>query len=167
MTFNDLANERYSSRKYLPRPVEKEKLDLILEAGRIAPSAKNLQPSRVLAAVSREALEKIGRTVDLYGAPLGLVVISDRDRAWVRPFDGKGFGDIDSSIVITQMMYSAQELGLGSVWIGYFDPSVLKEDLGLSDTEEVSGILAVGYRGDETSNNHGKRRPMSEFAEVV
>lgn len=82
----------------------------------------------------------------------------------VRPFDGKNFGDIDASIVTTQMMYEAQELGLGSVWIGYFEPNIIKEEFGLGENEEASSILAVGYRADETSANHGKRNPMYEFA---
>lgn len=164
MTFLDLATERHSSRQYSDRPVEQEKIDAILEAGRLSPTAKNLQPARVIVAESAGVRERIGRTANLYGAPVGLVVVYDSEKAWTRPFDGKGFGDIDSSIVITQMMYEAQELGLGTVWIGYFDPAVLKEELGLGETEEVSGILAVGYTDETTSRNHGNRKPMSEFA---
>ncbi len=167
MTFIDLANERYSSRKYLDTPVENEKIESILEAGRMSPTAKNLQPARVIVAESQEALAKLGKTARLYGAPLGLVVVVDVEKAWVRPFDGKNFGDIDASIVVTQMMYRAQELGLGSVWIGYFDPVILKEELGLKDNEEVSAILAVGYKDDDTSANHGNRMPASEFSERI
>ena len=167
MDFMGLAEERYSSRKYSDRPVEQEKVDAILEAGRLAPTAKNLQPVRVLVADTPEAHAKLAKTARLYGAPLGLVAVVDRDVSWTRPFDGKDFGDIDASIVITQMMYEAQSLGLGSVWIGYFDPAVLKEELGLKESEEVSGILAVGYRADETSNNHGNRKGIDEFSSRI
>ncbi len=167
MTFMDLVNERYSSRQYLDKPVEKEKIDSILEAGRMSPTAKNLQPVRVLVADDDESLGKLGKTARLYGATLGLAVIVDTEKAWVRPFDGKNFGDVDASIVMTQMMYRAQELGLGSVWIGYFDPKVLKVELGLDDTEEVSSILAIGYKDDETSTNHGVRKPMDEFSKAI
>lgn len=167
MTFMELARERYSSRAYQDRPVEEEKVRAILEAGRIAPTAKNLQPARVIAASSPEALGRIAKTARLYGAPLGLIVVSDSAKAWTRPFDGKSFADIDASIVTTQMMYAAQELGLGSVWIGYFDPAVIKAEFGLGETEEASAILAVGYRADETSRNHGVRNPPGEFSTEV
>ncbi len=163
MDFIGLAKDRYSSRKYSDRPVEQEKVDAILEAGRLAPTAKNLQPVRILLADTPEAHAKLKKTANLYGAPLGFVAVVDKDVSWTRPFDGKDFGDIDASIVLTQMMYEAQSLGLGSVWIGYFDPAVLKEELGLKENEEVSGILAVGYRDDETSRNHGVRKAPEEF----
>lgn len=167
MSFMEQTEARYSSRKYSERPVEKEKIDAILEAGRRSPSAKNLQPTRVLVAESPDALGRIAKAANLFKAPVGLVVISKRDTAWKRPFDGKNFGDIDASIVMTQMMYEAQELDLGTVWIGYFDPAVLKSELALGEDEEVSAILAVGYRADETSANHGNRIPMSEFAKRI
>ncbi len=163
MDFMELAEERYSSRKYSDRPVEKEKVDAILEAGRLAPTAKNLQPVRVLVVESPEAHAELAKSVRLYGAPLGLLTVVDKDVSWTRPFDGKDFGDIDASIVMTQMMYEAQSLGLGSVWIGYFDPAVLKKELGLKESEEVSGILAVGYRADDTSANHGNRKGIDDF----
>lgn len=165
MTFMELAEGRYSSRKYRDAPVEDAKIDLILEAGRLAPSAKNLQPVRIIAVSSAEGLAEVSRTARLYGAPLALIVVADSSRAWRRPFDDKVFGDIDATIVATQMMYEAQELGLGSVWIGYFDPAAIKESFGLAADEEASAIIAVGYRDDETSANHGVRKPMSEFAE--
>ncbi len=167
MTFMELTAERYSSRKYSSKPVEKEKIDAILEAGRLSPTAKNLQPVRVLVAETPESLGKLAKTANLYGAPVGLVVIARTDIAWTRPFDCKNFGDIDASIVTTQMMYEAQEQGLGTVWIGYFEPAVLKGELCLAEKEEVSAILAVGYRADETSRNHGNRIPMCEFAKRI
>jgi len=164
MDFEELVRERFSARSYLDRPVEKEKIEAILEAGRLAPSAKNLQPTRVLVAEGAEALSKISKGANLYGAPLALVAVSERDAAWTRPFDGKNFGDIDASIVVSQMMYAAQDLGLRSVWIGYFDPAVMKKELDLDDGEEVSSVLAVGYSSEQTSRNHGNRIAMSEFA---
>ena len=158
---------RYTTRNYSDRPVEEEKIDMILEAGNRSPSAKNLQPVRILVARSDDALAKLAKTANLYEAPLGLIAIVRKDLAWKRPFDGKNFGDIDASIVMTQMMYEAQEQGLGTTWIGYFDPSVLKMELSLADDEEVSAVLAVGYRADETSANHGNRIPISEFVKYL
>ncbi len=87
MSFMELTAERYSSRKYSSKPVEKEKIDAILEAGRLSPTAKNLQPVRVLVAETPESLGKLAKTANLYGAPVGLVVIARTDIAWTRPFD--------------------------------------------------------------------------------
>lgn len=167
MSFMEQTAARYTTRNYSDRPVEEEKIDMILEAGNRSPSAKNLQPVRILVARSDDALAKLAKTANLYGAPLGLIAIVRKDLAWKRPFDGKNFGDIDASIVMTQMMYEAQEQGLGTTWIGYFDPSVLKMELSLADDEEVSAVLAVGYRADETSANHGNRIPISEFVKYL
>lgn len=165
MSFMTLAEERYSSREYTDEPVSEEDTGRILEAGRLAPSAKNLQPTRVIAVSSPEGLAAVSRTARLYGATLALIVVADGSKAWVRPFDGKAFGDIDATIVAAQMMYEAQDLGLGSVWIGYFDPAAIKESFGLAADEEASAIIAVGHRADDTSRNHGVRKPMEEFAE--
>ncbi len=170
MAFMDLVKERYSSRKYRDEPVPREDIDYILEAGRLAPTGKNLQPATVLVASTPEAihtLERVGKCAGMYGATLALVVVVDTTRTFVRPFDGKNFADIDASIVTTQMMYAAQERGLGSVWVGYFDPAALKAELGLGENEEVSAILAVGHRADETSANHGVRMSASEFSRDI
>lgn len=144
--------------------MSEEDLNRILEAGRLSPTAKNLQPVRVIIADTPESLGKVSETARLYGAPLALIVVADSSKAWQRPFDGKVFGDIDASIVTTQMMYEATDLGLGTVWIGYFDPAIIKAEFGLGETEEASAILAVGHRADETSANHGVRMPIGDFA---
>ncbi len=117
MTFMELATERYSSRKYQDRPVEAEKIDAIVEAGRLAPTAKNLQPVRVIVVGTAEGHAKLAKTARLYGAPVGIVVVADSAKAFTRQFDGKHFADIAASIVTTQMMYEATDLGLGTVWI--------------------------------------------------
>jgi nitroreductase len=82
---------------------------------------------------------------ELYGAPLAVVVCADRSRAWKRPFDGKQTTDIDASILTDHMMLAASALGLGSVWICYFQPEAVKAALGLPEHLEPVNILAVGY----------------------
>lgn len=165
MDFIDSVNTRYSSRAYKDTPVEKEKLDLILEAGRMAPTAKNLQPVKVLAVTSEDGLGRIGKTANIYGAPAAFIVCGDTEACFERKFDGMKFHQVDATIVTTQMMYEATDLGLGSVWIGWFDPAVISEEFGLPDNMFPVNILAVGYKDDETSRNKGNRKPMSEFAE--
>lgn len=166
MVFLELAKKRYSVRKYSDKKVEKEKLDLILEAGRVAPTGANRQPQRLIVVQGQEGLEKIGKAANIYGAPCAIVVCSDTEEVWVRPMDGKKLTDIDASIVTDHMMLQATELGLGTVWICYFKPDVLRAEFGLPETVEPVNILAVGYSADsepQSPERHAKaRKPLSE-----
>lgn len=163
MEFSELIAERHSVRSYVPKKIEVEKRSAILEAGRIAPTAANLQPVKVLVIEEKTGLEKLGKAANIYGAPLALIVCSDRNTAWKRPFDGKRTTDIDASIVTDHMMLKATELGLGSVWICYFKPDVLKSAFNIPDNLEAVNILAVGY-SDEASAPAKFRKDISEFA---
>ena len=166
MDFMELAKRRCSVRAYEDRKVEPEKLERILEAARIAPTAKNLQPVKLLAVQSGEGLEKVGKAANIYGAPLAIIVCADHQRAWTRPFDGKRSTDIDASILTDHMMLEATELGLGSVWICFFRPDVLREEFSLPEHLEPVNILAVGYASGAPASpdRHDKTRvPMDEL----
>ena len=117
MDFIELAKKRYSVRSYSEKKVEREKLNQILQAAHVAPTAANLQPIRLIAVQSEEGLAKIGKGANIYGAPLAIIVCADHSKAWVRPFDEKQTCDIDASILTDHMMLEATELGLGSVWV--------------------------------------------------
>ena len=125
MDFITIAKTRCSIRSYTDQKVEPEKLEKILEAAHVAPTAANLQPVRLIVVQSVGGLAKIGKAANIYGAPLAIIVCADRSKAWVRPFDRKQTGDIDDSILTDHMMLQAAELGLGSVWVCYFKPDVL------------------------------------------
>ena len=166
MDFMELAKRRCSVRAYEDRKVEPEKLERILEAARIAPTAKNLQPVKLLAVQSGEGLEKVGKAANIYGAPLAIIVCADHQRAWTRPFDGKRSTDIDASILTDHMMLQATELGLGSVWICFFKPDVLREEFSLPEHLEPVNILAVGYASGAPASpdRHDKTRvPMEKL----
>lgn len=165
MDFMTLAKKRCSIRAYTEQKVEPEKLAQILEAARIAPTAKNLQPLKLLAVQSEEGLARIGKAANIYGAPLAIVVCADRDRNWTRPFDGKQSGDIDASILTDHMMLQATELGLGSVWICFFKPDVLREEFALPENLEPINILAIGYSAGEhaKSDRHEVRVPLDQL----
>ena len=166
MEFMDLAKTRFSVRNYSDRMVEPEKLEQILEAARIAPTAKNLQPVKLLAVQSGEGLEKVGKAANIYGAPLAIIVCADHQRAWTRPFDSKRSTDIDASILTDHMMLEATELGLGSVWICFFKPDVLREEFSLPEHLEPVNILAVGYASGAPASpdRHDKTRvPMEKL----
>lgn len=145
MEFSKLAKKRYSVRSYNGKKVEKEKLEKILEAAHVAPTAANLQPVSLLVIQQEEGLEKLSKAANIYHAPLAIVVCADHDKAWVRPFDKKQTCDIDASILTDHMMLQASELGLGSVWICYFKPDILREEFCIPKNLEPINILAVGY----------------------
>ncbi len=152
MDFMQIARARYSVRKYQSRPVEAEKLNQILEAARVAPTAANLQPVRLIVVQQPEGLAKIARAADVHGVPAVVVVCADHDRAWTRPFDGKQMTDVDASILTTHMMLAATELGLGSLWVAYFKPDVLREEFRLPRSVEPIALLALGYADGEPAS---------------
>lgn len=149
MSFIDITKARYSVRRYKDQKVEPKKLEQILEAAHIAPTAANLQPVRLIVVQSEDGLKKLGKAANIYGAPLAVIVCADHSRAWVRPFDRKQTCDIDASILTDHMMLQATALGLGSVWICYFKPDVLREEFSLPQELEPINILAVGYADEE------------------
>ncbi len=160
MTFLELAKKRYSARSYLDKPVEPEKLKRILEAGRVAPTACNNQPQRILVVQSPEGLAKINKGYKSYGAPVVLVVCADHRESWRRSYDNKDSADIDATIVTDHMMLCAADLGLDSVWICAFNPPVIREEFDIPSYLEPVNILMVGYASGEprSPERHDKWR---------
>jgi nitroreductase len=163
MEFSEVLTKRHSVRNYLPKKVETEKRNAVLEAGRIAPTAANLQPIQVIVVEQESGLKKLEKAANIYGAPLALIVCADHSTAWERPFDGKQTTDIDAAIVTDHMMLKATDLGLGSVWICYFKPDVLRMEFNLPDHLEAVNILAIGY-SNETTTPVKDRKNMDRFA---
>ena len=163
MSFLELTKKRYSARSYLEKPVEREKLDIILEAGRVAPTACNNQPQRILVVNSKEGLEKISKSYKSFGAPLALVVCVDHNNTWKRAYDGKNSADIDASIVCDHMMLCAADIGLDSVWVCAFNPEVLRKEFNIPDHIEPVNILFVGYAKGEPKSpkrHDSMRKPV-------
>ncbi|KLU61338.1 5,6-dimethylbenzimidazole synthase [Peptococcaceae bacterium CEB3] len=167
MDFLQLAKTRCSVRKYLPRKVEREKLLKILEAGRIAPTAANMQPQRLLVVEEDEGLAKLRKAANIYDAPLAIVVCSERQVAWKRPFDGQTTVEIDASIVTTHMMLEAADLGLGTVWVGYFKPDVIAAEFRLPASVEPIAILLAGYAAGEQASPDRHERDRKPLEELV
>lgn len=166
MDFITIAKKRCSVRSYTAKKVETEKLEKILEAAHVAPTAANLQPVHLIVVQSEEGLAKIGKAANLYGAPLAVIVCADHNKAWVRPFDKKQTGDIDASILTDHMMLQATELGLGTVWICYFQPDVLRKEFELPENLEPINILAIGYSDEgtvDTNRFDSTRIPVSQL----
>lgn len=113
--------------------------------------------------------EKLAKAANIYNAPVAIIVCADTNKAWTRPFDGMKTTDIDASIITDHMMLTATEQGLGSVWICYFKPDVIKEEFHLPSGLEPINILALGYTEEKAdANRHESQRiPMNEFASFL
>lgn len=171
MKFIELAKERYAVRAYKDTPVEQEKIDLILEAARLAPTACNNQPQKIYVVKSAEKREALAKaTPCTFGAPVIFVVGYDNDRsAKGMIYDGHDFGDTDAAIVCTHMMLEAWEQGLGSCWVGYFNEEKVRAVLGLPENVRVRDLLPVGYAADNAAPAamHTKYRDMSDMVEEM
>lgn len=169
--FMDLAKSRYSVRSFKNTPVEEEKIGLILEAAKIAPTAKNLQPQIVYAVRGSGALEKLKSVCPCtYGAPLVFAIGYDKDSMWVHPDDPSfNSGYIDTSIALTHMMLEATDLGLGSCWVCRFSPAGVKSALGIPDNIVITSLLPVGYPSDgsEPSPRHTAYKDTSELVKFI
>lgn len=165
-SFMSLAQSRYAVRKYSSKPVEKEKIEAILEAGRIAPTAANLQPQRIYVIQSKEGLAKIDSLTSCrYGAPLVLLFAYDSDADWKNALEeGVHSGVEDVSIVATHCMLEATELGLGTVWVNVFPNSEMERIFDLPKSERSVLIMPVGYKAEDAqpSRMHSERLPLSQ-----
>ena len=170
MDFKTLSAARYSLRKFSPAPVEAEKLAAILEAGRNAPTAHNLQPQRLFVLQSPEALEKVDACAGVHFHPTVMLVVAyDAESAWKREGDGKNHGEIDAAIAVTQMMLQAADLGLGTTYVGMFEPEKL-----LAAFPEMAGLtpialLPLGYPAETAhpSRLHADRKPLEELVKYL
>ncbi len=165
MEFKEVVKNRYSCKKYSDRQVEDEKLTAILEAGRLAPTAKNLQEVRVYVLQSAEALEKIdAATPCRYGAPTVLAVAFDRENVFTYPGGKRDSGAEDAAIVATHLMLAAADEGVDSCWLNFFDPDALSAALGLPENEEILMLLDLGYaaQGAGPLPNHTSRKALCE-----
>ena len=128
MEFKEVVKNRFSCKKYSSRKLEPSKLEAILEAGRLAPTAKNLQEQHVYVVQSEEILTKIdGVTPCRYGAPVVLVVAFDKNNVFTYPGGKRDSGVEDATIVATHMILAAADEGVDSCWINFFDPDKMAE----------------------------------------
>ena len=167
MDFLKLAKNRYSCRYFSNKHVEQEKIDLILEAARLAPTGKNSQSQRILILTDDKKLSKLGEcTPYVWGAPVVMIICYDKNVAWKRSQDSADGGIIDASIVTTHMMLEVANLGLGATWVGSFDPIKVHEVYNVPENYEIAAILPIGYPSSEAhpSRLHDDRNPVETFA---
>ena len=167
MEFIQLAKLRYSCRNYDSKPVEQEKLDLVLEAGRIAPSAANLQPWHFIVVRQKENLDKIWKVYHrdwFMTAPCVIILCGDHYLSWKRK-DKKDHCDIDVAIAADHMTLQAADLSLGTCWICNFDVRLCSELFNLPSNLEPIVLLPLGYPLDQSDpDRHGsKRKPFKDI----
>lgn len=166
MKFIDLAQERYSLRKFSDKPVEKDKLELVLKAGRFAPTACNNQPQRILVIESSEAREKLKKCTPChFNAPVALLVCYDRAASARRQYDDYDTGEADASIVATHMMLQIADLGMGSTWVAHFDPAAVRNEFSLPESVVPVALLPFGYPAQDAAPNaqmHNSRKALEE-----
>ncbi len=165
MEFKKVIKNRYSCKKYSARQVEPDSLAAILNAGRLAPTAKNLQEQRVYVVQSADALAKIDAVTPCrYGAPTVLVVAFDRENVFTYPGGKRDSGAEDAAIVATHMILAAADEGVDSCWINFLNPEKLAETLGLPEKEEILMLMDLGYAAEGAGPlpNHSSRKPLDE-----
>jgi nitroreductase len=164
MSFLDLAKKRHSVRGYQDTPVPEEALMTVLEAGRTAPSAANLQPWHFVVIrdeVSRKKFKPVYDRDWFVTAPVIIAVCLDTRAAWVRG-DRKSYGDVDIGITVDHMTLAAADLGLGTCWIGAFNSAEARRVLKTPDNIEPMVLMPLGYPAAGAVPVK-KRKDMSEI----
>ena len=170
MEFSELVKARYSCKKFDGRPVEKAQLDAILEAGRLAPTAKNLQEQRIYVVQSEEGLAKVDQVTPCrYNAGTVLIVAFDKNNVFVYPGEKRDSGVEDASIVATHMLLAAKACGVESCWLNFFNPEVVAKTFGLPENEEVLMLLDLGYAAEGAGPfpTHSQRKDLSETVTYI
>ena len=163
MEFFDLIKKRYSVRAYQTKSVEQEKLQKVLEAANLAPTAANRQPFKIIVihTKGKEAeLKRIYHRDWFSQAPYVIGICAVKSEAWAR-MDEKNYADVDTTIAMDHLILAAADLGLGTCWIAAFDPGAAREILGLPDDVELVAFTPLGYPADEWRVK--KRKSLGEI----
>ncbi|MBL7107444.1 MAG: nitroreductase family protein [Phycisphaerae bacterium] len=162
MTLLETIKKRYSCRNYIDKPIENEKTALIFEAARLAPSAKNLQDWRFVAVTEPYLRKKIAHAANdqvfLENAAMVLVACSNAEYVMAC---GQHIGAIDVSIALEHIALQATELGIGTCWIGSFDPKKVKKILSIPDDIMIVDLMAIGYSAD--TQRPAQREPLENI----
>lgn len=164
--FVELAAKRFSCREFNHHPVSSAKLAKIVEAARLAPSAKNQQPVHIWVLTSDEALSRIRPIHTMFDAPVVIMVgfsISDGAK---RACDGMNWAETDATIAGTHIALAAADLDLGCTWVGSFDPVKIRESFPETEGYEISALFAIGHPSAHAkpSDRHVARKSMEEFS---
>ena len=176
MTLLDLVKHRKSVRDFLDRPVEREKIMMCLEAARLAPSACNSQPWKFIVVDDKQLKNKLCDTAfsGIYSinsfckmAPIIVVVISEKSKFLARigeMFRGTKYYLIDIGIACEHFVLQAEEIGLGTCWIGWFDEQAVKSILNIPRNKKIDILIALGYYDEQKTQREHDREPLNNIS---
>lgn len=170
MDFKELMAKRYSVRKLSDRPVTDQQIESILKAAQTAPSAVNKQPYKIWVLRTPQALKHAAKCAKfdfIVNAQVVFVIGAKQVEAWVRPADQHNFAEVDASIAATHMMLEITNLGLGTTWVGHFDPDKLKGFFHQMRGYQLICMFGVGYPAEDSQPGprHDECKPMATLAE--
>ena len=163
LTYDEIIKKRSSTRKFCNKKLEENLLQQILQAGAVAPTARNLQPQKIFVLKSASSLKKVDKVTPCrYNAPLCLLICADKDMAY-KNGDYSSF-EMDATIVATHMMLMATNLGVDNIWIRNFNAQDVQKEFDLPDNIIPICIMPLGYKADDYigSPNHNNRKPLSD-----
>ncbi len=166
MDFEEVIKKRTSVRKFSDKKLETDKLDKILEAGRLAPTAKNNQPIKIYVIESEDEIAKIDKASKCrYGAKTVLIVCGNKDEAYHK--GNYTTAEMDSCIIATHMMLEATNLDVDSIWVESFDEEILREEFSIPNEYTPFLLMPLGYKTQDCPMNplHDKRKSIEELVE--
>lgn len=170
MDFKELAEKRYSCRKFTDKKVNRSLIEQIIETANKAPTAVNTQPFKIFWMESKEAKDAIKQVCNnTFGADTFLVVGYQNEAGWRRAFDDRSFADVDGSIVAAHIMLQITDLGLATTWVGHFNAPLLKQLFPAMADYELIALFPVGYPAEdaEPSRRHFERKATNEILAVL
>lgn len=165
MDFFELAKARCTTRGFTGESISKTDLERILSVGRVAPTACNQQPQRIIVVQTSNNLSKVQKAYQTFGSHCVLIVCRDTRNELIRPFDQKCSGDLDIGIICDHMMLAAREMNIGSVMVGLFDPTIIRKEFNIPQYIEPTALLILGYpeKGFLNPERHAtERKPLSD-----
>lgn len=165
MEFSELIRQRYSVRAYKPNPIEDEKIQKVLDAARMAPTAANRQPFQLIVIHSKGCEEELRRMYHrewFIQAPIIICAVGLTSQGWVRGADGKNYTEVDVAIAMDHLILEATNQGLGTCWIAAFNPDAVRQVLGLPEDVEPIALTPLGYAADQPPVTK-MRKPLSEL----
>ena len=165
-----MIKNRFSCKKFGDKQPAEEKITAVLNAGRLAPTAKNSQEQKIYVCLSDGTLKKIDEcTPCRYGAPCVIAVAFDKNGVFEYPGGKRDSGAEDASIVATHMLLAAADEGLDSCWVNYFNPDEAAKVLNLPENEELVMLLDLGYAAEGAGPlpNHFSRKEPGETVKYL
>ncbi len=166
MEFEEVIRKRTAIRKFSDKELEKEKLDKILEAGRLAPTAKNNQPIKIYVVQSNEGIDKIDKATKCrYGAKTVLIICGNKEQSFKK--DDFTTYEMDSCIVATHIMLEATNLGVDNIWIEAFYENILRKEFSIPEELVPVCLLPLGYKAEDCPMNplHNIRKSIEDIIE--